>query len=401
MTVLGAALLFVSSTNVSTFGVFFKPIANDLEWSRTAVSGAFSMRMLVMTLLVAPVGYWTDRYGPRAILLPSLVLLGTANLLLARVTELWQFYLVQGLMIGVGASAPFISVASTIARWHENRRGIALGIVATGVGLGSVTLAPLAANLIANTGWRQAAAVLGIIVLAVGVPCSLLIRGFPGSPGPATTSKRGPAKELLNSWMLLPRLTRTPSFAGMALMFFLFTTATYLVTAHFVNYATDTGVSPAVAAAMVAALGIASTAGRLLMGVASDRVGVKASIITCFVPVALALLLVTWRPSTSVLWAAVIMFGFGQGGETPLVPGIVADQYGTKHLASVTAVALTGSLVGAAVGPWMGGFLFDLSESYVLPFGMGICFVIAAIVLASRLRPLTMEDREKFQAAFK
>ncbi len=144
----GALLLISSNIYGNTFGVFFKPIAEGFGWSRAAMSGAFTIRSVACAVFVVPMGYLTDRYGPRRVLLPCFILLGAGTMAVSSVTTLWQFYLIQGLCVGVGTAGPFICVMSTVAKWHDTKRGLALGMASIGSGLSSIIFPPLAAKLI-------------------------------------------------------------------------------------------------------------------------------------------------------------------------------------------------------------------------------------------------------------
>jgi len=123
---IGVLLLMLVNVNSNTFGVFFKPIAGEFGWSRSAVSTALAIRSLLAAVFVVPMGYWSDRYGPRRVVLPCFLLLGVSMILIAKVSALWQLYLVQGLCVGVASSGPFVCVISTVAKWHVRRPGLAL-----------------------------------------------------------------------------------------------------------------------------------------------------------------------------------------------------------------------------------------------------------------------------------
>ncbi len=398
ITLFGFVVLTVSSANVTTFGIFFKPIALELELSRSVVAGSFSARMIVMAILVAPLGYLSDRYGPRIVLFPCLLLLSVGMALLSKVSTVWELYLIQGLLIGASVSGTFVCVTSAIGKWHSKNRGLALGIAAGGLGLSSVVFAPLTAKLIQDTGWRDASIVLAVIVLLTAAPASLFLANPRAADEELTGALRNRSKGLFQSWRLFPMFFRTPPFPAIALMFFLFTTAANLVITHFVNYATDVGASAAVAAAMMGAQGISSTTGRLTMGAVSDRLGVKTTLIICFTTITGGLLLLEWNFSFSMMWVAILLFGFAHGGEVPLMPGLIGEQFGTRNLATVTGVALIGTYIGAAVGPWLGGFLFDLFGNYSLALALATLMTLVGTALAWRLRPATQPALEKLQA---
>lgn len=152
---LASWLLLVATISPNTFGVFFKPISEQFGWSRGVVSGAYALRSIVAAILVAPAGYWSDRYGPRGILTASFLALGAGFILLGRVTAVWQLYLAQGVVIGMGAAAPFACLGSTVGKWHGKTRVMALSVFAAGGGLTTVLFPPIAQWLILKRAGRK------------------------------------------------------------------------------------------------------------------------------------------------------------------------------------------------------------------------------------------------------
>ncbi len=394
MVLLGAVLLMVSGVQVNTFGVFFKPIAEEFGWSRASVSGAYALRSFITVILAIPTGYWSDRYGSRRVALPSFVLLGLGLLISSKVTMLWQFFLVQGLLLGIASSAPFVCVMSMVGRWHDKRPGLALGLASAGFGLSSIVFPPIAAKLILAVGWQGAMVVLGLVTLALAVPASLLIKDRPSDSKVLPDSGRPRPADPFEVWRLLPRCFKSRVFLAIMLMLLFFYTACILVTNHLVNYVTDAGISTMVAATMMSVMGIASTTGRLAMGTFSDRIGTRVDSVVCCVCMALSLILLIFKVPV-LMWVAVVLFGVGYGGGSPLIPAIVADHFGTKRLATLTGVALVGANLGTAVGPWMGGFIFDITDSYLWALALATAFTIVAMIIALSLPSPTPETRSK------
>lgn len=395
---LAAVLLFLVNATVSTFGVFFKPIAEEFGWSRGAVSAAIAIRFVVSAALVMPMGYLSDRYGPRRVVLPCFLLLAAGFLLTSMVTEVWHFYLVQGLVMGAGVSGPFVCLMSTVARWHDRRRGLALGLASTGPGLGIVFFPPMAAGLIAARGWQQAIAALGLLTLIIGVSASVFVKNppltkdqFDDRPEDWTdSSRKGRRKGPFDLLQSLPRLLRDRQLLSLFMVFALFYLGTHLVINHLVNYVTDTGIGALVAAAMMSVVGIGSIAGRLAMGPVSDRISTRADAAVCcsLVVVSLVLLMLKAEP---LMWVAAALFGIGFGGAVPLIPAIIGDYFGTKNLTTMTGAIVVGTNLGSATGPWMGGFLFDLTGGYLWALVSSAVLTAIGMVVVLRLGAPTRE----------
>lgn len=358
------------------------------------MSGAFSLRQLVMALLVLPMGYLADRYGPRRVLLPCFLCYGLGYGGLAWVTTLWQLYLTQGFLIGVATAGPFLCVVSTVGKWHDRGRGKALGLAAIGTGLGSVIFPSLSASLIEALDWRAATVVIGLIVVTIGVSGSMVMRNPPNSgPEPPPGGRSVTSGSLQVYGKLLP-LLRGPGFLTIGVLFFFFYLASMLVISHFVNYATDAGGEPVIAAAMMSALGLAGLTGRLGMGALSDRIGVKHSVVAGCALVAAGTLMLSWKPPGPLMWFSVVLFGFGFGSEAPLIPGLMGERYGTRHLGTTTATLLVWNFLGGTVGPWLGGAIFDISNSYTWALLLSAGFAATSLVLAICLRPATQKDKD-------
>lgn len=384
--ILSAMLLMCSGIYSYTFGVFFKPIAGEFEWSRAVMSGAYAIRSLVVAAFVVPVGYLADRYGPRKVLLPCFLLLGISMIASVSVSTIWQLFLVQGLGIGIGCSGPFVCVTSTVVKWHEKRRGLALGIATAGTGLSSIIFPLVAANLIEVQGWRFAISVIGAIILAIGIPASLFMKDPPDLLKQKSTSGITTRRGLFEGWRLLPQFLKNPVFLALMLMFLLFNAVGNMLFNHLVNYATDIGIATLAAAAMMSAMGVASTTGRLGMGAISDRIGTKADASICCILLAISYVLLISKVPV-LMWVAVVLFGIGYGGSVPLIAAIMGERVGIEKLAMATGVSTMGAFIGAALGPWLGGLIFDISGNYLWALILSVVFSIVALIIILRLPP--------------
>jgi MFS family permease len=397
---LGALLLFSSNIYNNTFGVFFKPIAEDFGWSRAAMSGSFTIRSIACAALVAPMGYLADRYGPRRVLLPCFILLGICTMAVASVTTLWQLYLIQGIGIGIASSGPFVCIMSTVAKWHKTRRGLALGITSAGAGLSSVIFPPVATKLIEVRDWQFAIFIIGIIILAIGVPASLNMKDPPNVIERPTPSRTGISRGPFDAWDSLLKFPRSPALLAIIMMFVLIGVVGNLLMNHLVNYATDIGITALVAAGMMSAVGVASATGRFGMGAISDRIGTrKDAALCCILLVASFVLLISKIPA--LMWVAAVLFGMGFGGTAPLIPAIMGEWVGTEQLSTATGVTTMGYFAGAALGPWLGGLIFDVSGSYLWALLLGAGVSLVALIIALRtpsaLREISKPGKTSFE----
>jgi MFS family permease len=250
----------------------------------------------------------------------------------------------------------------------------------------------VATQLIQAKGWQFAIFIIGLIILAIGVPASLVMKDPPNKikrklPGNDRTS-RG----LFDILGLLPQFLKKPAFLSIIIMFMLIGAIGNMLYNHLVNYATDIGISALVAAGMMSAMGVASTIGRLGIGAISDRIGTKRDTAMCCILLAVScLLLVSKVPA--LMWVAAALFGIGFGGSMPLVPAIMGERVGIEQLSTATGVGSIGIFIGAALGPWLGGFIYDVSGSYLwallLAAGAGIAALIITIRMPSARQEIT------------
>lgn len=370
------AALFVVTYGVSTplaaYGVFLPVLAEQFGWSRGAISAALSVNLLVGGLAGFVVGTLADRHGPRALLTVTVALAGTGFALVSAVSALWQLYLLVGLVGGVGMSSFYLLTTATVTHWFDERRGLALALVLVGFNLGYITGGPLAAWLITSFGWRAAYGLLGCGcgILTTGAALSVrlprpaertaLHRPAPARAGTAATglagvtlreSLRDPRQWALNlSWLLL---------GGLAIM----------ISVHAVPFARDQGVSLADASLALTAYGIGAAVGRVVSGLASDRLGTRATIGAAYVLETLALLALLWIPSREALLGSLVVFGAGFAASDTMVVKVIPEVFGLRALGAIMGILTLGWRFGAAMGPALAGFLYDVTGSYGIPFG--------------------------------
>jgi MFS family permease len=370
------AALFVVTYGVSTplaaYGVFLPVLADEFGWSRGAISAALSVNLLVGGLAGFGAGALADRHGPRGLLTITSVLAGSAFALVSSVSALWQLFFLIGVVGGVGTSSFYVLATATVTHWFDEHRGLGLALVLVGFHLGYITGGPLAAWLITQLGWRAAYAALGTgcglmaagAALGVRLPRpgerAALHRPPPAragstaaAPGGSTLgqSLRDPRQWALNfSWLLL---------GGIALM----------ISVHAVPFARDQGVSLAGASLALTAYGVGSVIGRLAAGMVSDRAGTRVTIGAAYVLEMLALVTLLWIPSREALLGSLVAFGVGFAASDTMVAKMVPEVFGLRAIAAIMGVLTLGWRLGAAIGPALAGFLYDVTGSYDVSFG--------------------------------
>ncbi len=389
MASVGALLFMVNAVNSSSFGVLFKPIAQDFGWSRGNISLAFGIRLVVAAIFSAPMGYWIDRYGARWIAIPCFLFLSGGIAMLSIVRDFWQFMLVQGVLMGIGIAGPYMCLVSIVSKWHNKRRGMALGIVSAGGGIGASVIPPLTAKLLESFDWRETTLVLGLSCIVITIPAIIFMRNPPGGlTRDIGNAEGGQVRSggTLEVWRTLPRLFKTPSFLKVMMSFFLFFMVIGIMANHFVNYATDSGLSVVVAASMMSVAGICSTFGRLALGTVSDRLGAKGDMVLCFSIGAVSIVLITLN-IYALTWIAMALFGLAWGGVGPIVATATGEYFSFKNLATTMGVMMIGINIGAGLGPWLGGVMFDAFGSYF--FALLLAAVASALGALIVLRTKT------------
>jgi MFS transporter, OFA family, oxalate/formate antiporter len=353
----------------AAFGVFLPVLAEEFGWSRGAISVALSINFLLGGVAGFLVGTVADRYGPRAILLVTVVLAGTGVALASMVHALWQFYLTIGVMGGIGMSAFYLLSASTVARWFDRQRGLAIGVVLTGFNLGFVVGGPAAAWLIAHVGWRTAYVVLGAGCSLVGVLAALLVRDPSSNARPGTVTPSPSTLPSGLSGMTLRQALRDRRMWYLNVSWLLLGLILTMLSVHIVPFARDQGIDLGTAALALTAYGLSAAAGRLVFGAGSDRLGTSITMQVSFALQIVALIALLVAPSAAFLPLIMAVYGFGFAGSDTVFVRVIPDMFGLRALGAIMGVLALGWRCGAALGPSLTGFMYDLTGSYALPFG--------------------------------
>ena len=386
----------------TAFSLFFPPIIDEFGWERGVTAGAFSFGFLVSGAVSPLIGRMMDRFGPRAVMELGVALMAAGLLLAPLTTQPWHLYLTIGVLVGAGSICLGYSGQSLfLPNWFIRRRGLAIGLAFAGVGLGSMTLLPWVQHVIEHAGWRTACTAMGVVVLVVLAPINLLLRKRPedlglqpdGDAAPSASSARPISNVVDPAWAgtdwTLCRALRTARFWWIATGYFGGLYIWYAVQVHQTKYLLDIGFSSGAAVWALGVVSLLGIPGQILLGHVSDRVGREwiwsASCLgfaICFA----ALIALNFYPTSLLVWVMVLAQGALGYGLTSIMGAVVVEIFQGKHYGAIFGTVMLAALAGGAAGPWVTGFLHDLSGSYTLAFLIGIAvsgFSAFAIWMAS------------------
>jgi MFS family permease len=381
---LGALMGCVAIGAMFSLAVFLGPISAATGWSRAAVSTAMTLDFLVMGVAGFAWGAVSDRVGARLVVLIGAILLGAGLWIASRATSPLTFQLGFGVLVGIAAGAFFAPMIATVTGWFDTQRALAVSLVSAGMGVAPMTISPFAAWLITHYDWRMAMAVIGTLAWVLLIPAALLVR-----PVPQIGSADATAAGKLNK--PAPRLSaalRSPQFIVLGVTFLLCCAAHSGPIFHFVSYAIYCGVPTMAAVSIYGVEGLAGLGGRLLFGVAADRMGVKPVLISGLLiqSVAIAAYLVVSRESEFYLLG--VVFGIAYGGVMPLYAVLAREYFDQRIMGTVFGAATMLSSVGMALGPVVGGWIFDTYHDYRWLYLSSTGIAIAAAAVAVAFPPL-------------
>ncbi len=385
------------------------PLEREFGWSRSAITGAFSLARVESGVL-GPLGGWlTDRIGPRKVMIGGAFLTAGGYFLLAHVTTLAMLYVVfiGGIVIGasVGFSTP---VGATVANWFQRKRGRAFGLMWAGHGMSGLTVF-LLATMIAAWGWRRAVTVSGALILTAGLPTALLLRrrpedyGLLPDGGPAAGSATIPARpkrlsrarqaaeaEHTGNEYKARQALRTRAFWLSAVSGSSRQIATAGVSIHFIAVLagplSPIAVSETVAAALFAVMTVTSNVGRIGMSWMGDFLCKRYLMAWGLAAMTGAVLGMGLSRSLATFVPAAMVFGIGWGGLSALPNLLRADYFGRNSYATIQGWNQLVEMGGILAGPLLAATLYDRTHSYVVAFLVfaAACFVAMLLILAAK-----------------
>lgn len=373
----GALMTCVAIGVVFALAVFLDPMAADTGWSRAGISGAMTIAFVSMGLAGFGWGALSDRIGPRRVVLCGVVLLGLATVLASRASSLLGFQLAFGVLTGIAAGSFFAPLFAATAASFERHRSLAVSLVSAGMGVAPMTIAPLAGWLVTLYGWRTTQLMIGIAVWVVLLPAVWFIRTARAPVG-GTAGTAASGEPALSAGQAL----RSRPFLILAAAFFACCAAHSGPIFHTVSYAIGCGLPMVSAVTIYSMEGAAGLGGRLLFGVLADRMGAKRVLVAGLVIQAFAAASYLLVRQLDGFYLVAIVFGLAYGGVMPLYATLAREAFGPRILGTVLGAASLVSSLGMALGPLLGGWLYDRYGSYAWLYLGSLAVGLAAAAIA-------------------
>jgi len=376
----GALVTCVAIGAMFSLAVFLGPMSASTGWSRATISMAMTLDFLVMGVAGFAWGTASDRFGARIVVLCGSLLLGAGLLVASRATSPIAFQLGFGVLVGAAAGAFFAPTIATVTAWFDTQRALAVSLVSVGVGVPPMTVSPFAAWLISHYDWRTAMAVIGAVAWILLIPAAFLIRPPPRPDiRSATAEAAQPADRPVPS---LKAALASPQFGVLGATFFFCCAAHSGPIFHIVSYAISCGVPTMAAVSIYSVEGLAGLGGRLFLGVAADRLGVKPVLICGLLIQSLAIAGYLFASRLNEFYLLSIVFGTAYGGVMPLYAVLARDYFDQRIMGSVFGAATLLSSVGMALGPVIGGWVFDTFHDYRWLYMGSLGLALGAVAVA-------------------
>ena len=373
----GGLIGCMAAGSMFALAVYLQPIATDTGWSRAEISTGMTLVFVVMGVSGFAWGWASDQVGPKPVVLAGAVLLSFGLMLASRATSPLWFELAYGLLVGAAGGAFFAPIIATTTLWFDKQLGLAVSLVSAGMGMAPLTLSPLTAWLIQQYGWRDTMLMIGVLVLVVILPAAFLIRRPPHMvPG----ANAHPAAAVPQSavWDAL----KSPQFIALASAYFFCCAAHSGPIFHTISYAQVCGISAMAAVSIYSVEGVAGLGGRLLFGVAADRLGVKPVLIAGLLLQAFVISAYVGARQLQDFYVLAVVLGTAYGGVMPLYAVLARGYFNPRIMGGVLGAATMASSIGMSFGPLAGGWLYDQFGDYAWLYLGSAAVGMAAAVIA-------------------
>lgn len=385
-----AITLLISAGVRSAPGVFMVPLQAETGWSRSDISFAVSIGLILLGLSGPLSGWFMNRLGPKRIMLIGLSLIAFSTAASYYISSLWQLDLLWGVVSGLGTGVVGSVLGPTIAnRWFMTRRSLVVGIFGASLSAGQLIFYPLLIGMAGVWGWRWASVVIGIMSLAALLPVLIWMRDQPSDVGQSpygATSINTAVSSIIADENVMQRALRSPEFWLLAATFFVCgATSNGLIGTHFISHAADHGIDKGIAAGAMALMGTMNFVGTILSGWLTDKYEPRRLLAIYYTFRGLSLFLLPYVTGVFGLSVFAILFGLDYIATVPPTTALVADTFGRKNVGVVYGWVFCSHQIGAALAAWLGGVARDTLGDYALAFLVAGTIAVIAGMLSLRI----------------
>lgn len=374
-----------------SMGLFFVSLLRQFGWSRTLISGAFTLVRLENSILGPLEGYLTDKYGAHWMVFFGFLIAASGFIVLGLVNQPMTFYISMILITTGTGVGGFVAVAAAVNWWFNRRRNRAMGVATSAFGLAAVLGIPVAWGI--NTfGWRYTAFAIGVILILTSYPMSQIMRLRPSDPNPdpphQTKSNQDEPSIILNQDFTVRQAMKTRAFWLIPLVHSFTAFTNTAVNVHGIPHLVDVGLTTSMAAVALATYGIVEWFWRIGASPIGDWVDKRYVISVHCILQALGATILGFTRSmhTAIIFA--VIFGIGHGGRGPPLHAIRGEYFGRKHFATIMGIGSLISSVSGFITPLLLGYLYDVQGTYLWGFlGMSAVTLSGAVIILFATKP--------------
>jgi sugar phosphate permease len=391
--------------------IFFQSMFTDLGWSRGDLALSISVGSILAAIASPFAGAIVDKHGAGKIMAIGAFATGICLILLGWVHELWQAFTIFSLLSLFRVGFVTIPGMTMISNWFFKKRGIALGIMTAGQGMGGLVLSPLTIFLISSIGWRMAWVGIGLLTCIIMIPSALLVAkqkpeimglapygASPESRDIASEGKDEMSDPLRSNEFTLREILRMPSFWLIALLYPLYLFGHSSIFQHGYSLFTDKGISAVAAGTMMGILGLFSLSGKIALGYLSDKIAVRYIMMIALAFAAASILPLILMEPVLGAWLFIIFWGFWECGIIALQPVLVANNFNKAIIGKMLGIFTLFTVFPQLVGPAFMGYVSDITGNYNLALFVLIVFYLASLVMVfflghSKRRPIILKQK--------
>jgi len=392
----GGLLGCVAVGGMFSLPVLLRPIAQDTGWSVTGVSSAMTIGFLAMALTSMAWGTLSDRLGPLPVVLTGSIVIATSLALASRATSLLAFQFIFGVLVGGGTAAIFAPMMATVTGWFDKHRSLAVSLVSAGMGMAPMTMSPLVAWLVSHHDWRTSMQIVAVVVAAIMIPVSLLVRRAPALDAALAAQSDGATPQ---AEMSLAQALRSPQFLILVLTNF-FCCATHSgPIIHTVSYAVTCGIPMIAAVTIYSVEGLGGMGGRIAFGLLGDRFGAKHVLVAGLFAQAFGALAYVFVRELTAFYAVAALFGFIYAGTMPLYSVLARENFPLRMMGTVIGGSAMAGSLGMSTGPVLGGLIYDTFGNYVWLYVGSWALGLGAFAIALTFRPFAKVEARSAPAS--